>query len=410
MASRIRLPPASPIWPEKPDRSLPHRRHNAAAMRLPFRVIIFAAFLGSFGRAAHAQATGNSDAWSFGVNFAESYEGNPSFVGASQQDEWANQIGGFLGRSWTLRRGSAQLSAAGSRSFYQETTALNDFRYNFGGSLSYALTHRLSWGGNIAVNSGLARDSKVLIDAGLVLPSVDTRTINSSSTFSYQLSPRSQISWSIAQLGVGFSSLLFSGGTELTSSLRWTRQVTRSQTIGVTQDYSRSFSDAGSSTIHGLVGTWAAPFGRGWSGTVGGGVRPYTVPGEGYRFAPATTASLSKNVRPGQTLGISYDRSVTQTFGIGRTNNLLQSVSAGYGFTLARNLTTTFGSSYSVGTDPLDENLQLTGTTAQASISYLIKSIMTVGLGSNIYRRTYTGAEPSTSYRVAVSLSYGKSW
>ena len=104
------------------------------------------------------------------------YEGKRSCLpGADQDSEFSNQIVGSLGRVWKLRRGAAALGVSASQIFYQDTTSLNDFRYDVTGALNHLITRRLGWSGTGTISSGLARDSEVLTDSGLVLPSDTVR-------------------------------------------------------------------------------------------------------------------------------------------------------------------------------------------------------------------------------------------
>jgi hypothetical protein len=380
-------------------------------MKLLSRAILAAVLLCSFGRAAHAQGAVD-EPWTFTIGANGSFEGNALFVAPEEGErEFANQVITTLGRSWKLRRGDARLAANASQSFYRDSTVLNDFRYNVSGGFTHALTRRLTWSAASAVSSGLARDSELLTDTGSVLPTASALTSNSSSSFSYMLSRRSQVSWSFAQQGVGFSSALFSGGSSVGSVLSFTRQMTSTQTIGVTQEYQRTFADDESASIYGLLGTWSATVGGGWSVNASLGVRPFTVPGEsGYRMSTGVSAGLTKPVRPGQTFGVSYNQSVEQTFGLDHGNQPVQTVTATYGMALRRNLSSSFSGSYSRGTNPLTPDLATIGAVANVSLSYQVLPNLGLSIGSSVYSRTDEPAARVTSYRTFVSASYGTSW
>jgi hypothetical protein len=379
-------------------------------MKTLFRAVLCAAFVCGFARASQAQA-GAAEPWSFGLAVNGSYEGNALFAASEGEEEFSHSVSANLARGWTLRRGSASLTGSASQFFYRKTTSLNDFRYNAAGSLSHALTRRLMWSGSGAVSSGLARDAELLTDAGLVLPSVSTRSSSSSSMFSYALTRRSQLSWSLSQAGVGFSSGLFRGGTSLTSVLSYGRQVGRSQTIGITQDYARSFSGDESTTIQGVSGTWSGTMTGDWTAHASVGVRPYSVPDEdGNRFTTGISAGVSKPVRPGQTMGVNYDRTVTQTFGVDTGNHLVQSVSGNYSIALTRTLSTSFAGTYSKSHNPLSPDQGLEGQTASASLAYRVTPSLALSISSAMYSRALSGSDRATSYNTGVSLSYGTSW
>ena len=380
-------------------------------MNTLFRVVLCAAaFTVGFARPSQAQTPGGGEPWSFGMAVNGSYEGNALFAASEGEEEFSHAVSASLGRSWTLRRGSANLTGNASQFFYRKSTSLNDLRFNASGGLSHAITRRLQWSGSSQVSSGLARDSEVLIDAGLVLPSVSTRSSSSSSMFSYALTRRSQLTWSLSQSGVGFSSGVFQGGSSLTSALSWARQVGRSQTIGVTQDYSRTFQGDESTTIQGVAGTWSGTLGS-WTAHSSLGVRPYSVPGEeGNRFTMGISAGVTKPVRPGQTMGVTYDRSVTQTFGVDTGNHLVQSVSGNYSVALTRTLSTSFSGSFSRSHNPLDPERGLEGQTGSGSLTYRVTPSLGVSVSSSVYSRMQRGSERATSYNTSVSLSYGVNW
>ena len=379
-------------------------------MKTLSRVVLSAAFGCCFAAVSQAQIAGGAEPWSFGVGVNGSYEGNALFAASEGEEEFSHAVSASLGRAWALRRGSANLTGNASQFFYRKSTSLNDLRFNASGGLTHAITRRLQWSGTSQVSSGLARDSEVLIGAGLVLPSVSTRSSSSSSMFTYALSRQSQLTWSLSQSGVGFSSGAFQGGSSLTSALSWSRQVGRSQTLGVTQDYTRTFQGDQSTTIQGLAGTWSGTVGS-WTAHASLGLRPYSVPGEdGNRFTTGIAAGVTKPVRPGQTMGVTYDRSITQTFGVDAGNHLMQSVSGNYSITLTRLLSTSFSGSYSRSRSPLERERGLEGQTGSASLTYRVTPSLGLSVSSSVYSRMVRGAERATSYNTSVALTYGLTW
>lgn len=379
-------------------------------MKTLFRAVLCAVFVCSVAGVSQAQTAGTDRPWTFGVGVNGSYEGNALFAASEGEEEFSHSVAANLGRSWVLRRGSANLTAGGSQFFYRKSTSLNDFRYNLAGGFTHAITRRLQWSGTSSVSSGLARDSAVLVDAGLVLPSVSATSSSSSSMFSYALTRRSTVTWSLSQSGVGFSSGAFRGGSSLTSVLSYSRQVGRSQTIGVTQDYSRTFQDDASTTIQGYAGTWSGTMGS-WTAHGSLGVRPYSVPGEdGNRLTTGISAGVTRPVRPGQTMGVTYDRGITQTFGVDSGNHLVQSIAGNYSIALTRSLTSSFTGTYSRSHSPVTPERGLEGQTGSASLSYRLTPALALSVSSSIYSRLSTGTERATSYNTSVALSYAVGW
>jgi hypothetical protein len=361
--------------------------------------------------AASAQGAGVNRPWNFSLGISGSYEGNALFSGFQDEtEEFAHTVQAGLSRSWTLRRGSAALSGTANKPFYRESTGLNDLAYSFAGSLSHALTKRLTWSGSSTFSSGLARDSEVLTDAGLLLPSVTTKSTSSTSSFAYLLTRRSQLTWSVSQVGVNFASALFAGGSSVTSNLSWSRQVGRAQSLGVTQDYSRTFTEGSRSSIFGFLGTWTIAGRRGWTAAASAGVRPYTVPTEsGYRMSSTFTGTVSKMVRLGQTLSVSYSKSIEQTFGFDAGNHLVQTLSSNYTLGLGRKVSASFAGSYSRGKEPLTDAL-FTGDMAQASLAYRILENLNFSAGTSVYGRENPGLARISSFTTYMTLTYGASW
>ncbi len=341
-----------------------------------------------------------------------SYEGNALFTGGDPNDdlsELSHTISTTLARVWKLRRGSAALGATASQPFYQDSTSLNDFRYSATGTLTHLITRRLSWSGTGAIGSGLARDSTVLTDSGLVLPTDTVRSSSSSSAFTYALSPESQLGWTLSQSGAGFSSALFHDGTTLSSNLSWSHNVGKSQSVGVMQTYSRMFDEA-SSSVYGVFGTWSMAAGLGWTAFAAAGVTPYSVPDGGYQASIAVNAGVTKPVRPGQAVGVTYWRSIEQSFGLSGTNNLVDNLSGNYSIALRRNLSSTFSGYYTLAKDPLQRDRRVSGQVGQASLSYRMLPNLSVTVGTSVYSRVLETEGRVTSSSTGISVNYVTSW
>ncbi len=395
-----------------------------------YRSIFTAVLLTGLAATAHAQQAGGTapagtpttpggtpvavdEPWMLFLGVNGSYEGNALFTGSTEgSTEFANQVVGTLTRSWKLRRGGASLGVSGNQIFYGETASLNDFRYSATGALSHMITRRLTWSGQGSITSGLARDSKVLSDAGLVLPSGTTRTSSSASVFTYLLTPKAQLSWGLAESGVGFDSAFFrGGGTNLSSTINLSRQVGKSQNIGIIQEYSRTFSDVQSSDVYGVLGSWSIMAGRGWMAFASGGVRPYSLPDNGgYQVSTALAVGVTKPVRPGQIVGVTYSKSIGQTFGLTPTNNLVDSISGNYSAALRRNLSASVSGIYTRGQNPVPPNETVTGEVFQGSLAYRVLQNLAVSIGTAVYSRVEEPSSRVTSTTTFLNVSYVTTW
>jgi hypothetical protein len=347
--------------------------------------------------------------WVLSLGVTGSYEGNLLFTGTTDgENDYSHGLVAGLTKAWKLRRGGAALGASASQSFYRDTASLNDFRYNVSGSISHMITRRLIWSGSAATSSGLARDSQLLTDSGFVLPSVTARSSSSSSTLSYALSPKTHLSWFLAQSGVGFSGL-FAGGNSVSSTVSWSRSVGKSQTLGATQDYSHTFVDGADSEVYGFLGTWSLSAGNGWTAYASAGARPYSIPDEGFRVSLGVSAGVTRPLRTGQAMGIFYSRSPEQSYGVTRTNNLVQTLSGNYTATLRRNLTAAFSGTFTFAKDPRQPDRQIKGQVGQFSLTYRLLRNLDASFGTALYSRVEND-ERVNSGSTYVGLNYVATW
>jgi len=294
--------------------------------------------------------------------------------------------------------------------FYRTESALNSLRYNFAGGITYALTRRLSFDANSSLSSSLAQDASVITDTGVILPSVTARTGSTSTALSYSLSPKTKLSWTLSHTGAGFESTVFRGGSSVSSGVSVTRQLNRGQSFGVSGSYTLNFQDAGSANIQTYLATWQGSIGRRWTVFASGGVRPYTIPEEeGYRFSPAATVGVRRQIRQGQTIGASYDYTIEQAFGLDQTH-LVHTVAGNYEFSWARRYNASFGASYSNGIYPLLPDVKLIGELADASFAYKILNDLSLAINVSAYSRAVRPDPAVSAYRAGVSLIYQRSW
>jgi hypothetical protein len=360
---------------------------------------------------AAAVATPTYEPWVFTLGVSGNYEGNALFVGPAENEEFSHRIQGTINRGWLMPRGGANLSGYASQPFYHESSSLNDFRFGVGGGLSYAITRRLGWAMSSTFDSGLARDSAVLAESGQFLPSDTVRSSTATSMFTYSLDRRSNLSWALSESGVGFSSGFLTGGVYLTSVIAYGRQVGKGQTLGVTQDYSRSWAESDASTIYGFLGTYTVSTGKGWSFFASAGARPYTTPAlDGFRTTFGMSAGLTKPIRPGQTFGISYNRGVAQSFGLDPDVSVVDTVSGNYEMKLTPKLGAAFGGSFSKTAPTPQEEFGTSGEGLHGSLTYMLLSNLSLTFNTYYYGRTNEPFDRVTSYGTAILVSYVTRW
>jgi hypothetical protein len=349
--------------------------------------------------------------WSLTLGAGEAYDSNAGFSGPKGRGDTASNLQVGLGRSWTSRRGDMMFKGNAGQSFYRQITTLNQFTYGFVGSANYAITRRLSWTVGDSLSSNYARDIRVLTDAGLLLPTVITRSNSAATQLTYALTPKTGVRWKLAETNIGFSSRQFIGGANVTTSLGIERQMSRSQTLGVTHSFQRTFSNGEQSVIQSLLGTWQATAGKVVTLNATAGLRSYTLPGQrGYRFSPGGSLGLRARPSKSHTLGLTYERIIEQTFGLSNRTHLVHLVTANYGLSLGTRLAFELGGSYSRGTDPLLPNLRILGQLGTASIRYSATPKLGVVITSSAFGSTFDPFPTVKDYRTMMSLTYGTAW
>ena len=349
--------------------------------------------------------------WSLSLGAGEAYDSNAAFSGPKGGEDLAGNLQVALGRSWTSRRGDLMFKGSAGQSFYRQATTLNQFTYGLLGGAHYTITRRLSLSAGDSLSSNYARDTRVLTDAGLILPTVITRSNSATTQFAYAVTPKTSVHWGLAEQNLGFTSLQLVGGANVTASSGIERQMSRSQTLGVTYAYQRTFSNGDVASIQSLLATWQGRAGKELTVTATGGIRPYTLPGVGgYRFSPGGSVGLSAHLSSGQTLGLNYERIIEQTFGLSNRTHLVNSVTANYGLSLSSHVTLDLGGNYSRGSYPLLPNLRILGQLGSASIRYSATPKLGVVITSSAFVSTIDPFRPVTDYRTMMSLTYGTMW
>jgi hypothetical protein len=370
--------------------------------------------------AASAQedaATRSHSQWSATLAMIESYEDNVDFSPATQgnSDTGSRFLAG-LARDWISARADVNVNGTVSQQLYRNASDLNALFYGVGGGASYAVTRRLSWRLADTLTSNYAQNTAVLVDTGIVLPKILTRSNVGSSTLSYSASPRTQLSWAVSQQNIWFDSSsvpngsAFDNGSTFASRVSFSRQLTRSQSLGIQQGYQRLVTAGTVANDLELLGTWQRPIGKDSGLVIAGGVQSYSLPGQGgYRSSPAGSITLNTHVRRSDTLTFSYRRALEQAYGLGRAQ-VSDVVGGSYGMTVSRRLSASVNGTYGNGTYPQDPTQRLIGRAAGASISYFLGRGLNVVGGYNIFA-SQDGPNPSTtSHRALVSLTYGKTW
>jgi hypothetical protein len=386
-------------------------------LEVAFSRRVFNAFMGVsvllLGLAAPAASqTATRSPWSLNFGANEIYDSNVRFSSNQAQEDWATLLQVSGGGGWApSRKASVNFTGNTTQSLYTNASDLNNLSYGVGLGLTYLFSRRLSWTLSDTLTSGYAQDSRLLTDAGLLLPKVVTRTNAFASTLGYDLSARTHVRWLFSQQRVLFDSQQLTSGWSFSTGVNLSRQVSRSQTLSVSYDYGQQVSEGSTGVVQAVLGIWQMTAGKSVTLSASGGVRPYTLPGEsGFRFAPAGAAQLSVRTRANDSLLISYETAVGQALG-NTSTYLTRGIITSYRWGLSRKMNVDGSGSYVRGTYPQIADQLLLSRTATIAVGYLVARSLTLAFNSSVYRRDETpGPGPVSAYRAGVSLTYGKTW
>jgi hypothetical protein len=374
-----------------------------------------------------APAATGGQPWSLSLSEGELFESESAQLGtpggsAVPGSQLGSQLSGSLARGWVFPRGSLTVTGNVSQLFYNQNTAgsdLNQFMYGFGFSGSYAISRRLRWTVADTLSSAYARDTTVLVDAALLPPKALTRYNTASTGLTYDLAPRTHLNWGFSEQNFSVASSQSTNSSEIAqfpststlgTSIGISQQISRSQSIGVVANYSRTFGNGISESIAGLSATWQVPIGTKLTVTAAGGAYATTLPGQSaLQIDPTGTIGIGFNsathlLFPNDTFGVSLGRALSPELGIGSL--LTQGVSATYGVSFGPRLTITGTGSLVSGADALDPNRTLLGRTGSVSVRYLLARGVGVAVAYGVFVRPPTDSD----HYASLSLTYGKAW
>lgn len=346
--------------------------------------------------------------WGVSLSYGEGYESDVSFGGAQGNSDWGRMLTGRLAKTWMRPRGTVEISGNGTQSSYRRASDVNRFTYGINGGASYALTRRLSWRFGGTFNEMYSQDAQMLTEAGLVFPRVVTRTSGTYSELGYMLSAKNQLNVNVSTMRVEFLESPLLPGSSLAARMAFSRQLNRSQSLGVSFGHTISTITG---DIQGLFGTWQARAGSKLVLNAAGGVRPYKLDGAstGYRFSPGGSLGFALALARNQSAGFSYERAVEQAFGFGGTH-LAHRYNGFYTLAVGRRLSLDGGASVGINSYPQRAGYLTRGRTFTAGARYLLVSRLSVGATYGLWSREETGTPSSSTYRFSISAAYGFAW
>jgi hypothetical protein len=345
--------------------------------------------------------------WSVSLGFQTSYEHDSEF--GDNPGQLSRGLTGQIGRAWTLKRGSLNVSAHGDQYNYTEDQP-DRLMYGFTTGGSYTVTPRVTWRMSGSMDNSYAKDSSVLQESGLIVQTgAMSKTYVGSTDLSYALSARSTMSGSVSYTRVGFdASSGLSSGASVMIKLEFSRELTRTQSLSLS--FGDTYSSGLTGDIQGLLATWQKKIGQGLSLSLGGGVRPYTLYGEsGKRIAPGAHAGLTGVISDTQSVTVTYDYAVEQAYGFNRTH-LANRFNGSYELSIGRKFDLTNSLNYGLNTYPQIPGYVLGGWTYSTGVRYLLLPNLALQGSYGYWLTQETGVPSTSSYRAVVGLSYGFGW
>lgn len=344
--------------------------------------------------------------WSLSVGMNQTTENNVQLTDGSGGDLGTGLMAG-ISRAVTIRRAAMSLRASANQVFYREQKSLNRFTYDAGATVSYRLGRRLTFAAGDNVTSSYAQDSRVLLDAGLVLPKVLTRTNMASALLAYDVTPRTQLSGTASMSNAWFDSNDFVGQSSVTADVSLARRLTRTSSLGIT--WNQSYSNVIDGAVHGVQATWQSTIRRTGALTASGGVRMFSDETGGYQVLPAGTVGFATRVARNGRIEMHYARSVEGAFGFSGVTSTSR-VGGSYGLPVGRRLAIDGGADYGKTSGALSPELSLTGLSVSLNAVYRLKDNLTLGGTYGLWVSRNPSSPTVSGQRAGVTLNYNVSW
>jgi hypothetical protein len=359
-----------------------------------------------------AQTTAPDQPWSFTAGVVESFDNNLLLTNGGGRD-FGSRLQAGIGRGWTFQRGDISVLGNASQQFYRQSSGLNTITYGLTAGTSYMLSRRATVSFSDSVTSGYAQDSTALVQSvqsSVLLPRVLLRGNVATGQWSYAASQRTQIGLGVSSQNVSFGSSAFTGGSNLLTRFTLTRGLDQSQKIGILADYAHTVTNRTTGNIYGLLGTWQGAIGKSLVVGLSGGVRPYTLPDHGYKFAPSGSVSVNLHLPKKVTFSLTYERAPVQAFGFGSTNES-HVVGTSYDWSIGRRLRLTATGNYFQMGVSLATSRRRWGLLGGTSVACALGQGLALSVGYSQYLQTNA---PSPKFvkdsRAMMSLTYGTRW
>ncbi len=343
--------------------------------------------------------------------------------------EFGSSIEGGIAHQWVFHRGAFNINGGGSQYFYAQAPEQNRFTFDVGASGSYQISRRAQFVISDRISSGFAREASSITEAQLAFPNAIVTSNGLSAGYAYELSRRTRFLVSTEYDNLLFDSsqpnipspnvvdeALLHGGATFSFRSSISHLVSKADSLGVAQQYSRSLTGAERSTTNSLHGTWQRPLSTNYNLFAEGGVDVFvTEQLSGLNFAPTGSLTVSRKIKRAGSLAVGVERHVEV---IGATHistsiNVDGSVKVGKRLSLS-------AEGRAVHNDfPADPAYNYSPLIVGGTLNYMLPANLFISAGYSYWQRrsasapiqtTVNAALPQTTIYNNVTLSYAKSW
>jgi hypothetical protein len=334
--------------------------------------------------------------------------------------EVANSIEGGVARQWSFHRGAFNITGAGSQYFYANATDQSRFTFDVGASGSYQISRRAQFVVSDRISSGYARQASSITEAQLAFPNAIVTSNGLSAGYGYDLSRRTRFQISAQYDNLVFDSsqpnipppnvvdaALLHGGATLSFQTSISHLMSHSDSVGVSQGYSRSINGAENSSTISLHGTWARPLSATYKMSAAGGIDAFeTERLTGLNIAPTGSVTVSRRVRKNGSVAVGVEQHIEV---MGATH-ISTSVNLNGNMKVGKRLSLGAGGSVVHNVFPADPTFNYDPLIVGGNVGYSLPGNLIAAASYSYWRRYSATLPPQTTINNSVSLSYSRRW
>jgi len=377
--------------------------------RLSLAVAVSGAVLFSMPT-VQAQTVANEPRWSFLLGVKEDYETRVRLSAAADRPDLISRVGGILSYNKKGPRLHLSVNGSGAGLWYKDQSSLSRFTYIGGLAGNYVASPRLSFNFGDSLTSGYTYDHSALVENGLLLPLVLSRSNRAAAGLIYQVAPKTTLNFDVRHDLVKFNASGLIPGTRFAAATQLKRQVSQSSSLGVVYTFNRhanrdriTYLNALSAAWVGTLTPWldmSASLGFGWL---------QDNEQRSDRMLPVGSAGLRAHFQH-TTLAARYRRTVTPAYGFGR-DHLADTLDIDLNRTLSAKLTFLALATLNTSDDPYVSGARAYSQNNLANFKYAVTPDLSLVAGYSYRNRRGQGPSAGVhSHGAQLSLSYALRW